>query len=65
LNAILETHWQSTSGVTQTQKDNYAILLDEFSPLLEESKKINSEMKILEKTLEELHAPWTPGRIPE
>jgi photosystem II stability/assembly factor-like uncharacterized protein len=65
LNAILETHWQSTSGVTQTQKDNYAILLDEFPPLLEELKKINGQMKVLEKTLEELHAPWTPGRIPE
>jgi photosystem II stability/assembly factor-like uncharacterized protein len=65
LNSITRSHIQSTSGVTQTQKDNYAILMDEFPPLLENLKSINAELKFLEEKLEELHAPWTPGRIPE
>jgi photosystem II stability/assembly factor-like uncharacterized protein len=64
LNSIIRSHVQSTSGVTQTQKDNYNILLDEFPPLLEDLKVINTELKSLEERLEELHAPWTPGRIP-
>jgi hypothetical protein len=65
LNSIIRTHMQSTSGVTQTQKDNYNILMEEFPPLLEELKKINNELKSLEEKLEDLHAPWTPGRIPQ
>jgi len=65
LSIVVRTHMQSTSGVTQTQKDNYAILMDEFPPLLEDLKKINIELKSLEDNLEELNAPWTPGRIPK
>jgi photosystem II stability/assembly factor-like uncharacterized protein len=65
LSTIVRTHMQSTSGVTQTEKDNYAILMNEFPQLLEELKQINSELKALEEKLEEINAPWTPGRIPE
>lgn len=65
LNIVVRTHMQSTSGVTQTQKDNYAILMDEFPRLLEDVKKINIELKSLEDKLDVLNAPWTPGRIPE
>lgn len=64
LNYIIGTHWRSTSGITQTQKDNYAILTEEFPPLLEELKKINEELGLLENNLDNLHVPWTPGRIP-
>jgi hypothetical protein len=65
LNNIISTHWRSTSGITQTQKDNYTILTEEFPPLLEELKKINAELGLLEKNLDNLQVPWTPGRIPE
>ena len=65
LYSIIRSHMQSTSGITQTQKDNYDILMDEFPPLLEDLKSINTELKSLEEKLEELHAPWTPGRIPQ
>ncbi|KPK86329.1 MAG: glycosyl hydrolase [Bacteroides sp. SM23_62_1] len=64
LNTIISTHWRSTSGITQTQKDNYAILTEEFPPLLEQLKKINEELGALEKNLDNLKVPWTPGRIP-
>jgi photosystem II stability/assembly factor-like uncharacterized protein len=65
LGSIIWTHMQSTSGLTRTEKDNYAILKEEFPPLLEELKIINTELKALEGRLDELNAPWTPGRIPE
>jgi photosystem II stability/assembly factor-like uncharacterized protein len=65
INIITESFLESTSGITQTQKDNFAILQEDFPPLLEEIKKIKGEMDALEKTLEGIHAPWTPGRIPE
>jgi len=65
LSAIINAHWRSTSEVTQTQRDNYAILVEEFPPLLEGLKKINEDLKVLENNLENLGTPWTPGRIPE
>jgi photosystem II stability/assembly factor-like uncharacterized protein len=65
LNAITSAHWRSTGDVTQTQKENYDILIEEFPPLLEELKKINEELVMLENSLEDLGVPWTPGRIPE
>lgn len=64
LNNIINTHWRSTSGITQTQKYNYAILSEEFPPLLEKLKKINDELELLENNLNNLRVPWTPGRIP-
>jgi photosystem II stability/assembly factor-like uncharacterized protein len=65
LSTIVRTHLQSTSVITQTEKDNYIILNEEFPPLLEELKMINTELKVLEGKLDEMDAPWTPGRIPE
>ncbi len=66
LNAMVWAHWRSTSGITQTQRDQYDILVELFPPVLEEVKMINNvEIPELEKTLEKHGAPWTPGRIPE
>ncbi len=66
LGSIVWTHWRSTSGVTQSQKDIYNILKEEFPPVLEKLKEIyNTELPQIEKGLEEAGAPWTPGRIPE
>ncbi len=66
LNSIIWTHWRSTSAVTQSQKDIYAILKAEFPPVLEELKNIDlTILPKIEKQLEDLGAPWTPGRIPE
>ena len=66
LNAIIWTHWSSTSAVSQSQKDVYEILKEEFPALLAALKRIHEEvMPGIEKELEEIGAPWTPGRIPE
>ena len=58
--------WSSTGEPTQTQKDAYAILETEFPPVYDQIKRIGEiEIPQLEKALENLGAPVTPGRLPE
>ncbi|MEI6435496.1 MAG: glycosyl hydrolase, partial [Bacteroidota bacterium] len=58
--------WSTTGDPTQTQKDAYAILEAEFPPVYEEVKKIGSvDIPQLEKEIETLGGPVTPGRLPE
>ncbi|MCD4696323.1 MAG: hypothetical protein K8S16_08805 [Bacteroidales bacterium] len=65
LRSIIWVHWRSTSPVTQTQKDIFEILKEEFPPVLEEVKLIyETSLPEIEAELEKLGAPWTPGRIP-
>ena len=43
----------------------YQIILEELPELIEQLKTIATvEIKNLENKLEEVKAPWTPGRIP-
>jgi photosystem II stability/assembly factor-like uncharacterized protein len=66
LYSIIYTHYSSTAGVTQTQRDGYEILKEEFPPVLNELKDIYEvKLPVIEKELESIGAPWTPGRIPE
>ncbi|MCK5067876.1 MAG: hypothetical protein KAR16_10570 [Bacteroidales bacterium] len=65
LNVMIRTHWSSTSELTKTETDQLEILSEEFPPLLEELKVIVYEIGELDRQLEELKAPWTPGRVPE
>ena len=56
----------STGDPTQTQRDAYSILLDEFPPVYEQVKQIGeTEVPQLEKAMESIGAPVTPGRLPE
>ncbi|MCK9424087.1 MAG: hypothetical protein M0Q38_15995 [Bacteroidales bacterium] len=58
--------WSSTSDPTQTQKDAYQILQEEFPPVYEQVKRIGEvDLLQLENSLEKLGAPVTPGRLPE
>lgn len=57
--------WGSSSEPTQTMKDNYAILIEEFPPVLTKLKDMNEKLLMIENELEKAGAPWTPGRIPE
>ena len=58
--------WMSTGDPSQTQKDAYAILEAEFPPVYEQIKRIGeTDVPQLEKALENLGAPVTPGRLPE
>jgi hypothetical protein len=66
LGAILEASYGNTSSPTQTQRTQYALLEEEFPPVLAQLKEIaNTDLKMLEGELDKLGAPWTPGRVPE
>ena len=66
LRDITYAHYRSTSKITETERTNYNILKEKFPPLLEKLKKLKREdIQQLEDKLEELNAPWTPGRLPE
>lgn len=53
----------STSDVTKTHRDSYAIAKEEFAPILTMLNKIaTTSIPALEKKLENADAPYTPGR---
>ena len=65
VSAIIYEQWRSTSAPTQTQRSAYQIAADEFAPILEKLKKlVEVDAKQIEKKLEEIGAPYTPGRFP-
>lgn len=66
LNSIIEAQITSTSEITGTSKSSFAILKVEFPPLLERMSKIyTQELTEIRKQLDEMKAPYTPGRIPK
>jgi photosystem II stability/assembly factor-like uncharacterized protein len=65
INAIVSEQRRSTSEPTQTQRQAYEIVADEFSPILADLKKlIKEDIAKIEKKLDEIGAPYTPGRFP-
>jgi photosystem II stability/assembly factor-like uncharacterized protein len=54
-----------TSGdITTTAKQQMDILKVEFPPILERVKKAGQDLQNLDKQLDAIKAPWTPGRVP-
>jgi hypothetical protein len=64
LGSLVYAHYASTSQVTQTEKNNFTILKDELQPVLDKLNRIHQEIGNLNKELDKIGAPWTPGRIP-
>ena len=65
LSIMIRTHWSSTSELTKTETDQLEILKEEFPPLLEKLEQVVDEVNEIDRQLEALKAPWTPGRVPE
>ncbi len=66
LGYISWAHANSTAEITQTEKEQLAIIEEQMPNLIEKLKKIGTQdIPNLEKELEKLGAPWTPGRLPE
>jgi len=66
LNAITGSHWRSTSAVTQTEYEQFTILEEELPSVIEDLRIIaEQDLKQLQEQLDQVGAPWTPGRIPE
>lgn len=65
LGKLTWTSWSSTGNPTQTAKDAYAILVEEFPPVYEQVKQIGEvDLPALEAAAEKIGAPVTPGRLP-
>jgi len=65
LNKIIYLHNQSSSDVSQKQRDSYVILKEKLTPVISELKAINTKVTEIEKTLNQHKTPWTSGRILE
>jgi len=58
--------WSTSSNPTNSFKQNYNIAAEEFKPVLETLKRlVEIDLKNIENQLNNLNAPWTPGRIPD
>src|SRR5262249_28465714 len=63
---IMSSQRLSLARPTQTQLDAYAIAGQEFTQELAKLRTlIDVDLKKLEKNLDLIGAPWTPGRLPE
>ena len=57
--------WDSSSNPTQTHRDELRIAGEQFTGVLAELRTIVTvDLPALEADLEDLGAPWTPGRVP-
>ncbi len=52
----------STAPPTKTHRDNYTIAKEELGPILDKVKAIGNRLGRLQAKLEEMGAPYTPGR---
>jgi photosystem II stability/assembly factor-like uncharacterized protein len=58
--------WSTSTDVTTTQKEAYDIIAKEFTPVLDDLKKlVEVDIKELEADMDKMRSPWTPGRIPD
>ncbi|OGU12818.1 MAG: glycosyl hydrolase [Ignavibacteria bacterium GWB2_35_12] len=65
-NYIIWGVWATSSDATQTQKDAYKIVVDEFTPVYNNLKNIvETDLRGIEKEMDRLGSPWTPNRFPE
>jgi photosystem II stability/assembly factor-like uncharacterized protein len=66
ISSIIYEQRRSTSAPTQSQRDAYKIVADDFGPILQKLKKlIEEDVRKIEKMLDEIGAPYTPGRFPD
>jgi len=66
LQVLAYTHYRSTAEITQTEKDAYTIVKNEFSDLYKQLKQmIETDVVKIEKAMNQAGSPWTPGRLPQ
>jgi len=57
--------WGSTSDPTATMKMNYNIIMEEMPGIIKRLESVSGQLDQLDAKLDELKAPYTPGRIPK
>ncbi|MEO6220460.1 MAG: hypothetical protein ABIO81_08535, partial [Ginsengibacter sp.] len=65
VSGIMDGMLSTTAGATNTFITSYKDAAKEFTPILQEVKSIDTEVKKLEALLEKNNAPYTPGRLPD
>ena len=66
INGVAWAQYNSTQPPTQTHRAQYEYAGELFADALAKLKVIVEEdLPALEAKLDEVHAPWTPGRVPE
>jgi photosystem II stability/assembly factor-like uncharacterized protein len=66
INGVVYDHRRSTSAPTQSQKMTFDLVAAAFPPVLQAVRAVAQEdVKKIEKRLEEMGAPSTPGRLPQ
>jgi photosystem II stability/assembly factor-like uncharacterized protein len=56
--------WGNSHGITNTMKEGFAILKEEFPPVHAGIQKAINELAAIGNELDKLKIPWTPGRFP-
>jgi hypothetical protein len=62
-NEIIEGLWQSSSAPTTTQLKDYELIKNESNKIVNSLIQIGNRIKEIEEELDEIKAPYTPGRI--
>ena len=65
LGTALSGSWGHSGDPTQTMRNNYQILKEELRPVIDQLKAIGSQLNEVDTALDEMNAPYTPGRIPK
>ncbi len=63
LQYLVWAHYNTLAGVTGTEKQQLQILKQVVPPQIQKLKELTQKVKAIEKQLDELKAPWTPGRL--
>jgi hypothetical protein len=63
LNEAVFASWESTSAPTEMQKMNMQIVKEALPDVLARIKKVDEQLKALDKELNAIKAPYTPGRL--
>lgn len=65
LNSVMYAQYATTSAPGKAQFDSMNIIIDEMKLIIVKLKEFSGKIKVLEKELEKINAPWTTGRILE
>lgn len=65
LQYLIYAHYESLGPITTTEKQQLQILQKQVPSQIQALKTLTQQLKTVEKQLDNLKAPWTPGRLIE
>ncbi|MBN1252465.1 MAG: hypothetical protein JXR51_16675 [Bacteroidales bacterium] len=63
LDYVMYTHYNSTSDITETEKEQLKIVKEQFELIKVKIDQVNKQIKNIEDKLNKVGAQWTPGRF--